>query len=203
MSVDSENMSDREQKLHRVLAAYFEAADAGAAPEREALFDEHPDLADDLAEFFAAQHQFHDMAAPFRTMDPRCASRSDCAHATPAVRQPPLPRRRHIPLDRRLRAPERGRAGRDGRRLSGQAAEPESRGRAQGDPRRRWHSPDDARRFQNEAQAVANLDHPHIVPIYEVGQECGFRFFSMKLIDGGNLAERLKEFQVDLARRPG
>jgi len=50
-------------------------------------------------------------------------------------------------------------------------------------------------RFHIEAQAMARLQHPAIVPIYELGEEDGTPFFTMKLAAGGCLAQRIGDFK--------
>ena len=228
--------------LHEVpWRAYFEAVEAGRAPDREELLARHPDLAAELAEFFAEQDRFHRLVEPLRPeapgpgrgpdRGPRRAPRGSPSDADPGTRSAatttasearrpgghdrrpsptPRPRRRW----RRRRRPTLpagpgsatsattscrrvlGRGGMgvvyEARQLSLNrlvALKMIRAGDLAGD--------DELRRFQIEAEAVANLDHPHIVPVYEVGEHQGQHYFSMKLIDGGSLAGRLAEYAAD------
>src|SRR5437764_15419749 len=46
-------------------------------------------------------------------------------------------------------------------------------------------------RFRNEAEAVARLQHPNIVHIFEVGEQQGRPYFTLEFVDGGNLDKKL------------
>ena len=59
---------------------------------------------------------------------------------------------------------------------------------------RRLTGPHDAEAYMSEARMVARLDHPHIVPVYDIGASADFPCFIVsKFIDGTNLAERLRQ----------
>ena len=62
-------------------------------------------------------------------------------------------------------------------------------------------SPNDVRRFRQEAEAAATLDHPNVLPIYEVGEHDGRPFFSMKLVRGGSLADELRAGHLSVRGR--
>src|SRR5262249_10564972 len=64
----------------------------------------------------------------------------------------------------------------------------------------RFATEGDPKRVQNEAEAAPDLDHPHNLPLYQGGGNDGHHYFTMKLIDGGNLGQRLTELRDDPKR---
>jgi serine/threonine protein kinase len=67
--------SGRQRLLESVIADYIRACDAGAAPDQDGILKQHPELADDLRDFFAQRDQLNQLAAPMRELGDSLAAR--------------------------------------------------------------------------------------------------------------------------------
>jgi WD40 repeat protein len=182
------------ESLDAVIAAYLQAVDAGTPLDREDLLAAHPACAGALRTFFADQDRLDRLAAPLKPSPnpdatlPPAAEPATLPPETPGAVAPgsPLGVVRYFGDYELLEEIARGGMGVVFKArqvslnrvvalkmiLAGQLA-----------------STADVKRFQQEAEAAANLDHPNILPIYEVGEHDGQQYFSMKLVDGGSLAD--------------
>jgi serine/threonine protein kinase len=65
-------------------------------------------------------------------------------------------------------------------------------------PREMMHDPQFRARFEREIKLVAALEHPSIVPVYDVGEEDGQPYFVMRFMTGGSLSSRIANGKMDL-----
>jgi WD40 repeat protein len=175
----------RDARVHEAIVAYLAAVEAGQAPNREELLSRHLDVADELRAFFADYDRMQALADPLRQAMPPTPAETPTVGPESAAPGASLGTVRYFGDYELLEEIARGGMGVVYRArqvslnrvvalkmiLAGELA-----------------SAADVRRFRQEAENAATLDHPHIVPIYEVGEHQGQQYFSMRLIEGGSLA---------------
>lgn len=184
-----------DQRLDPVIVEYLESVERGESSDPKPWLERYPELADQLAAFFVAEAQLDHLLTPLRNNPSLVADRAGTANTVPAESLP----LRTIEDYELLSELGRGGMGviyRARQRSLNRFVAVKMLRSAE------WATPEERLRFRWEAETVATLDHPNIVPIYEVGEvvaEDGTRlpFFSMKLIEGENLSLARGRFHND------
>src|SRR5262245_48672311 len=152
-----------EDHLNEILLGYVEAVERGESPDRAALLAAHPEFAAELAEFFAGQDRLAAVGSPALT-DPADTTADTPARSFGDYELIEEIGRGGMGVVYRARQKSLNRTVALKMILAGQFA-----------------SPAELARFRAEAETVAALDHPHIVPVHAVGEHDGRPYFAMKL----------------------
>src|SRR5262249_41051375 len=147
-------LDSHDERVDAVIAAYLEAEAAGRAPPRDELLARHPDLAAELETFFRDHDAVRRVAGPAGARG-RYGGDDEILDEVGRGAMGVVYRAGQASLNRVVALKMV---------LAGQLA-----------------SAAEVRRFRAEAENAANLDHPNIVPLYEVGEHDGQHYFSMKL----------------------
>jgi WD40 repeat protein len=185
MTSANQQTLERERLLYDRLAACLEADGEAWEALRAPIAADFPEFADELREFFDGHDILERIAAPLRVASPS-ASSTDWADPGPGSASPaPLPSLSEYEIVREI--------ARGGMGVVYEARH-KNLGRSVALKMIRLGisaTEKDVQRFQEEARRVAQLDHPDIVPLHEAGHERGHHYFTMRLMEGGSLADRI------------
>lgn len=187
-SADSPAMSltfEQRQRLTNVLDEYLSGLETGAPPDQKSLLEEHTDLADALRVHFRSLEGLHSLAAggnaplhivPTRGLDPTgTIGDFELLREIGRGGMGVVYEARQISLNRRVAV-----------KLLPFVA---------------ILDPKQIARFKLEAQAAAQINHPHIVPVFAVGIERGIHYYAMEFVDGQPLDRVITQLRQMRGRR--
>jgi eukaryotic-like serine/threonine-protein kinase len=179
------------EELAAILEGYLADLERGVAPDEHALLAAHPDLADELRPYFNDLRLLHGATHHIREEKVTVEVASNQATETEPARQ--------IGEYKILREIGRGGMGivyeAHQISLNRQVALKVLPFAAVLDQRQ-------IARFRNEAQAAAQLHHPHIVPVFAVGQEQGVYYYAMQYIGGQSLDQAIGQLRSSVETQP-
>jgi tetratricopeptide (TPR) repeat protein len=163
-----------------ILDEYLAERQAGRSPDRDALLARHPELAEAIAASFRALDFVHDAG---RTLE---------ASPTRPDQEAPAAAGQMLGDYRLLRE-----IGRGGMAVVYEAEQIslDRRVALKVLPFAAVLDPKQLQRFRHEAQAAAQLQHPHIVPVHAVGCDRGVHYYAMQYIEGQSLAVAIREMK--------
>jgi predicted Ser/Thr protein kinase len=198
----SRNSSTSNEALNRVLADLLDTLVGGEPVDPAAWQARYPEFDAELADFFAARAEVEQAAALLRRAAPVRPFLGD-ATPTQAPTCPSQEPTRFLPVPAALGTlgdyellEELGQGGMERVYKARQAGLGRLvalkviwTGELAGESARA--------RFRTEAEAAARLDHPNIVPVYEVGEHDGQPYLAMGYVEGGSLSRHLSRFRDD------
>jgi len=166
-----------DDRLAQILDQYLTSLDGASPPDLEELAAEHPEFAAEIRSMAASLHLLHCATKPMQVAS------EDSAGA-------PLAGTKQLG-DYRI-GPEIGRGGM-GVVYEAQQISLQRQVALKVLPFAAMWDQKQIARFRNEALAAAQLHHPHIVPVFAVGEERGVHYYAMQYIDGRSLDQVVRE----------
>jgi serine/threonine protein kinase len=166
LPTESYHGSQAADRLDAVLADYLQDIEEGRPPNRDSLLARHPDLAEEMREFFADRDLMKARVRRVVFIVPKFVGDYQLLEEIGSGTFGVVVKARNINADKLVAI----------KLLRGE----------------QWSSPEYVQRFKTEARKQAKLDHPHIVPVNHLGEHEGQQYFVMKLIEGGSLTQRLR-----------